>query len=107
MKASKVQMADIIVTKLVDMYSPMLFIKCATGQFTNEAKIRVDYGESWYMMMELEDVVVSSYSSIGESGVEAPKECFTLSYQKIIYTVHDGETTITHGWDLLKNKSLP
>ena len=68
--------------------------------------LQVEYGENWYMRMELENVLVTSYSAIGETSTEPPKECFTLSYSKIRYSVNDYGTTVEASWDLTKNKPL-
>jgi type VI protein secretion system component Hcp len=105
-------MADILVTKYVDDYSPELFINCADGSIFYEVTITLtdpEYSDSDlehptgnYLEIKLEDVTVTSYMFIGETGAEPPKESFTLGYSTIKYTVQLVDRT----WDLEKNREL-
>ncbi len=103
---SKVEMADIVVNRIVDKESSKLFFDCARGAFWPRANIRVLDGDE-FLVIELGEVYVTSYMLYGESGIEPPKESFSLHYSKITYTVYDGDqVAIDRGWDLLKNQPL-
>jgi type VI protein secretion system component Hcp len=99
-------MADIVVNRIVDEESSRLFFDCAQGTVWPRTNIRVVNGVE-VLVIELADVYVTSYMLYGESGIEPPKESFSLHYNKITYTVYDSEhAAIDRGWDLLKNKPL-
>ena len=103
---SKVEMTDILVTKVVDDYSPWLFLDCAKDSHYQRITITLYNGdvgpETDYITITLEDVTVSSYTLIGESGIDAPRESFTLRYSIISYRVNYTEK----GWDLESNKEM-
>ncbi len=111
-QATKVEMADILVTKFVDNNSPKLFLECAKGTHLTNVFIRMYEGEIQepYPILEIElrDVWVSSYALIGETGSDSAKESFTLGYSWIVYSFEDSGGPIAQGpgWDLLKNHEI-
>jgi len=111
MKATRPEMADILVTRVIDENSPTLFIDCAKGRLIPEVIIHVYYpGSSMFsgpdVEIRLREVSITSYTVVGDEVTNPPMEGFTLGYRTIYYSVTDGESLTTRGWDLLKNNQI-
>lgn len=82
---------DLVITKPVDLASPVFYHHCASGQRIQEATLYVrrtlggDKG-AHFMVLKLEDVLVTSCSSQG-AGDELGQEVITLTYGKIEKTI--------------------
>lgn len=82
--AGKVQFQDFHFTKSFDKSSPMLMQMTATGEHIKDAKLtlRKAGSDSSYIVVTFSDIMVSSYSTSGNTG-EAPTESISLNFQKI------------------------
>jgi type VI secretion system secreted protein Hcp len=113
--AGKVQFQDFHFTKKIDKSSPILFLKCATGEHIKEATLfarRAGEGQQEFLQIKMNDILVSSYQTGGSSGGDLPTDQFSLNYVKIEYaytqfdeTGKEGET-FKAGWDLKLNKKI-
>jgi type VI secretion system Hcp family effector len=105
-KASKVEMADIRITKIVDENSPKIFLACAKGEHLPNVWIHlyasVDESTNPVIELWLWDVWVSSYMTTGRTGDDLPEESFTLGYSTILYTAFNNHK----GWNIPKNAEM-
>ena len=110
----KVQFQDFHFTKKVDKSSPKLMEAVATGEHLRSVDlvVRKAGGEQMeYYKIELQDVVISGYSTTGSSG-EAPTESVSFNFSKIVfeYTPQNADGTaaapIRTGWDLAISKKI-
>jgi type VI secretion system secreted protein Hcp len=115
MGAGKVEMHDITFTKQVDKATPKLISSCAKGDHIPKAEMvmRKAGGEQKeYLKINLEDVMVSSYSTSGSGGGDTPTENISLTFGKITveYFEQDNKGTMTSagkaGWDVKANKAV-
>jgi type VI secretion system secreted protein Hcp len=113
--AGKVQFQDFHFTNVVSKASPSLFLKCATGEHIKEATLTVRKagGEQQdFLIIKLNDALVSSYQSDGSSGDNLPTDSVSINYAKIEYTYkeqkEDGSLggEVSAGWDLKANKKV-
>lgn len=86
--ASVPSISEIVVTKHTDIASTGLFRESLTGQ---GKKVTIDFvktDNSCYMKIELESVMISSYSVSGHGGVAdaRPMESLSLNFTKITYS---------------------
>lgn len=92
-----VVLEDIVVVKELDKSSPKLMEKCAKGEVIASLVIdvcrAVEDGSSTYYKYELENVMVTSFHSIGSTEEGVPVETITLNYEEITvtYTETDSE----------------
>ncbi len=109
----KVQFQDFQFVKSEDSTSPVLFLSCASGKHFQKVEIHLrKSGEKQidYLKIDLEDVMVSSFSQAGAG--EVPTESISLNFAKIIMThtpQSKGGTAgkpITAGWDLGTQKKI-
>lgn len=89
--AGKVSVSDITFSKEVDRSSPNLIMKCCTGVHYPKAKLTARKAGATpldYFVVEMTDVLVSSYSTGGSSGGDTVNETVTLNFRKfkITYT---------------------
>lgn len=114
--AQRVAMQDFKFTKITDKASPMLFLACANGRFIKEVKLEVSRAggdKLKFLEIKLENVVVSSFVNLGNSGsaLSVPMEEISLNFGKIkiTYTTQkradgSGGGNVEAGWDLQMNK---
>ncbi len=110
--AGKVSVQDFHFTHRVDAASPLLFLRCATGQHIKSAKlfVRKTGGGGEYLTYTFTDCLVSSFQDQG--GGEAPTEEIALAFRRIEmeYTVQDAAggsgRVVKAGWDLATNKKV-
>ena len=105
----KVQFQDFHFTKTIDKSSPKLMQAVATGEHLNTVDLSVNRGgTAEYYVIHLENVMVSSYSTLGGSG-GVPMEEVSFTYQKIemqyLPTNPDGTAAeaVKASWDLKTN----
>ena len=96
----KVNMHDLSILHQVDKASPKLFLACATGQHIKNAvlSVRKAGGEQQdYLIVTMEDVVVSSVQASGQSGDGSPMENVHLNFTqiKVEYKVQDEKGALT------------
>jgi type VI secretion system secreted protein Hcp len=82
--AGKVQFQDFHFTKEVDKSSPLLLKMSATGEHIKSAKLtlRKAGSDSTYLVITLQDIMVSSYSTSGDGGA-VPTDQISLNFEKI------------------------
>jgi type VI secretion system secreted protein Hcp len=110
--AGKVSFQDIHFTSAESKASPLLFLKCATGEHipTGTLALRkaggdANGGGSPFLQIKLVDVLVSSFHEAGaEQGDDRPLEDVSLNFSKIDmqYTAPDG-SVVEAGWDVRAN----
>ena len=87
--AGKANFQDLSVTKYIDAASATLMLYCSNGKHFKKGKLIVrKAGENplEYVIIELENVLVSSYSTGGSGGEERLTENVSLNFQKIKVT---------------------
>src|SRR5687767_13226779 len=113
--AGKVQFNDFNFTQKVNKASPSLFLACASGQHIKEATITVRKAgktQQEYLIIKMNDVLVSSYQSGGSSGDDLPTESVSMAFAKVELTYKEQKAdggsgqSFTAGWDLKANKAL-
>ena len=112
--AERCEHKDIVLTKLVDLASPLLLQNCSSGKTIPKAKFeffRADgKGERvMYFAIELDNVLISDVApSVSEGDIM--KESVSLKYSKVKWTykqqsIKGGASGNTSGsWDLATNK---
>jgi type VI secretion system secreted protein Hcp len=117
--AGKVAVQDIHFFKKVDSSSPIIFVKCATGEHIKEANfvVRKAGGEQLeYLKYKFTDVLISSVTPQGTAqggGDEIPSEGLSLNFAKVEISYQpqgpDGKAQggpILGGWDVKGNKKV-
>jgi type VI secretion system secreted protein Hcp len=108
----KTVLRDLSITKLLDRATPLLMLKCAQGTRLPTAVLTVlSPGERSFedYKITMNDVVISSVSTVGSSTGDRPTETVTLNFKKIEweYTPQkaDGSpgTPVKGSWDLTTN----
>ncbi len=78
---------EVFVTKLTDNASTLLFQESLKGQA--KSKVTIDFvdesGSVPYLSVELENVMISSYS-VGGNGGDRPTESLSINFTKVTYT---------------------
>lgn len=113
--AGKVQMSDFSFTARTTKASPQLFLSCAQGKHIKQAILTVRKAggsQQEYLIIKLNDVLVSAYAlGSGEGGSE-PHDAFSLNFVKLSYDYKpqkaDGslDAPVHAGWDLSKNVKI-
>src|SRR2546428_8645908 len=93
--AGKVNVNDLSFTKYIDVASPDLYLSCCNGKHLKDAKLVVrKAGENplEYIIVTMEDVIVSSVSNGGSGGEDRPTENETPHFArvKVDLAAHDG-----------------
>ena len=115
--AGKVQMSDFSFTARTTKASPQLFLSCAQGKHLKQAILTVRKAggsQQEYLIIKLNDVLVSSYALGGsEGGADGdPQDVFSLNFVKLSYDYKpqkaDGslDAPVHAGWDLSKNVKI-
>jgi type VI secretion system secreted protein Hcp len=114
--AGKAQFSDFQFMTTTSKASPKLFLSCASGEHIKEATITVrKAGEGKredYLIIKMNDVLVSSFQTSGSSGQDRPTESVSMAFAKVEFTYKpqnaDGSlgTPVTAGWDLKANKKV-
>ncbi|WP_426140675.1 Hcp family type VI secretion system effector [Pseudomonas sp. DWP3-1-2] len=114
--SGRAYMRDMLVRKLVDNATPKLHEACCSGKHFNKVSLHVfRAGDSKvkYLEIQLEEVIISSFSLLGNGGTANafPSELLTLNYGRIkmVYSKQIRSTgqmsgQITGGWDAISNK---
>jgi len=113
--AGKVQMSDFSFTARATKASPQLFLSCAQGKHLKEAILTVRTAggsQQEYLIIKLNDVLVSAYSLGSSEGESDPHDAFSLNFVKLSYDYKpqkaDGslDAPVHAGWDLSKNMKI-
>lgn len=110
--AGKASFQDLSFTKYVDSASPALMIALAKG--THIAKVtllvrKAGEGQQKYIVIDMEEVIVSSISTGGSGGEDRLTENVTLNFAKVKYDYfkqNDKGATASAGifnWDIAAN----
>jgi type VI secretion system secreted protein Hcp len=114
----KAQFSDFSFTTTTSKASPSLFLACASGQHIKDATITVRRAgdgrgsQQDYLVIKMNDVLVSSYNTGGSSGGDRPTESVSMAFAKVELSYSpqkpDGtlDAPITAGWDLKANKKV-
>jgi len=84
--AGKANFQDISITKYVDKASATLMTKIATGDHVAKARLTVRKAGKTpleYMIIEMEKVMITSYSTGGSGGEDSLTENITLNFAKV------------------------
>lgn len=112
--AGKVNMQDLSLTKYIDKASPVLFQKICSGKHFPKAELicRKAGGEAVeYVVITLNEVLISSVSTGGSGGEDRLTENVTLNFAKIKfkYTGQDEKgapkPSNPVGWSVAENKT--
>lgn len=110
--------SDFVATHLLDKASPKLAISCCKGEHIQTVTLslnRAGGNKEEYMEYKMEDVLITSLSTSGQSGSEGalPIETISFNYGKITwtYTETDHKTgapkgKVSSGWSLVQNKAV-
>jgi len=115
--AGKVNINDLSLTKYVDKSSPNLMMACSSGKHYPEAKLTVRKagGESQveYLIITLEEVLVSSLNTGGSGGEDRLTENINLNFAKVKteYQAQKADGTkdggpIKYGWNIRENVKI-
>jgi type VI secretion system secreted protein Hcp len=113
--AGKVNVQDLSFTKYIDKSSPDLLLACCNGKHFDSAKLTVrKAGETplEYLVITMEDLIVTSVSTGGSSGEDRLTENVTLNFARV--KVNYKEQTATGGvgatpqmgWNIAENVKL-
>ena len=112
--ASKSNVQDLHLTKVMDKSSPNLWIGCCNGKHFTKATFyarRAGENPQVYLKYELTEVFISSYATSGAEGGGIAQESFSLNFSKVkmSYYVQNadgtGTTEIPKTWDIKANKA--
>ncbi len=113
--AGKVNVHDLSFTKHIDKSSPDLYLSCCNGKHLGKAVLTVrKAGENplEYLIITMEDVIISSISPGGSGGEDRLAENVSLNFArvKVDYTeqtAKGGEGAKPKmGWDIAKNVKI-
>ena len=110
----KASFQDISITKTIDKASPILFKACATGQHIDSGTITVRKAggdQLEYLVIQLTNVLVSSYSQSGSTGHDLPIDHFTLNMEQFQVTYKQqaasggGDASVDFGYNISQHKT--
>ena len=111
--SGKVNVQDISFTKFVDSASSALIMHCCNGRHFPSAQliVRKSGGDKpvEYVKLELEDIIISSFSTGGSGSEDRLTESISLNFSKFKFSYSpqkaDGSAAaaIEAGWDIAKN----
>ena len=110
--AGKVNVQDISLTKYIDKASPNLMLYCCSGKHIPEAKLTVRKAGDKpleYLMITMNDLIVSSVSTGGSGGEDRLTENVTLNFAKVkteyVPQLKDGsgDAAIEMTWNIAEN----
>ncbi len=111
----KVSMNDISFTMNACKATPTLMLACANGQHINSAVLtcRKAGGQQYeFLVITLNNILVSSYTSGGSNGADIPMDSFTLNFAQIQvqYSMQQDDGTVvavpSFGWDQQQNAPM-
>jgi type VI secretion system secreted protein Hcp len=111
----KASFQDISMTKYIDAASPTLMLYCSNGKHFHNGKLIVRKAGDKpleYLIIDLQDILVSSYSTGGSGGEDRLTENFALNFSKVkvVYWTQNKEggkgDPFDYGWDISANDKL-
>jgi type VI secretion system secreted protein Hcp len=94
--AGKATFKEFTVTKKTDSSSAQLLLRCARGNHIPKATLtcrKTGGGDNGYLVIELENVLVSSYSQAADTTDDKPTESISLNFTKISYFYRSDDGT--------------
>jgi type VI secretion system secreted protein Hcp len=114
--AERVSISDLSVTKAIDASSPHLMLACCNGKHFPKVQLEVcEASESKhrYLLVEMENVVVSSYAPSGFKGGDKVSESVGMNFGKIKWEYtplgqdgKPGSKVGPMGWNVEENKKI-
>lgn len=114
--SGKVSFQDVHFTTKVSKASPLLGLRCATGEHIKKAVLfvrKAGKDQQEYYTLTMEDLLVSSYQSGDAAGGDTiPTDQFSLNFAKVKFDYKpqkpDGSLggAVTFGYDLKQNKKV-
>lgn len=114
--AERVNVHDLSFTKIMDAATPHMMLACCTGKHFPKAQVEVceaSENKHRYLLIEMEDVIISSYQPSGINGGDKIQETGTLNFGKVKWEYtplsHDGKPGSKvgpMGWNLEENKKV-
>jgi type VI secretion system secreted protein Hcp len=92
MGSGKVSMQDFHFTMRTSIASPQLMLACASGQHIKDATLTVRKAgatQQDYLIVKLDDCLISSYSLSGAEGDDDPADEISLAFVKIDFVVRE------------------
>lgn len=111
----RVDIQDMQFTTYTNKSSPVLFLRCATGQPLSKAELfarKSGATQFEYLKITMSDVLISSYQTGGSATEDRTLDQVGLNFSKVVITyfpeTKDGSpgTKVEAGWDLKANKSV-
>lgn len=107
---------DFVITKYMDLSSPKLYEMCSAGKHIKKVSIELMRASGdapvKYMVIEMDQVVISKVAPGGVTGDDLPVETVSFNYGVIKWTYTqqkraDGSKggNVTGGWSLVENKT--
>lgn len=113
--AGKASWHDLQINKRADKSSPILMLKCATGEHIKQGLLtcrKAGGGQQEYYKIKLTDLLVSNFNNQGSGHDDVPMETVSMNYAKIEfeYSEQKPDGTLggksTAGYDLKANKKV-
>ena len=113
--AGKVSMQDFHFTMAANKATPKLMLACATGQHIPKATLtcrKAGTEQQEYLVVNLSDLLVSSYQTGGSSGDVIPTDQISLNFSKIEFEYKPQDvkgamgSAVKAGWDVKANKKV-
>lgn len=89
LSASRPCVKDISFSKMLDKASPLLFASAVSGMHIPKATLtlrKAGGDQVEYLVIQFEDLLVSSFQSGGSEGATAPTESFSLNYAQMTFS---------------------
>lgn len=87
--ASRPCVKDISFAKTLDKSSPLLFASAVSGMHIPQATLTLRKAggtQAEYLVMQFNDVLISSYQSGGSQGDSVPTDSFSLNFSKVTFS---------------------
>lgn len=113
--AGKVSMQDFHFTMAANKATPKLMLACATGQHIPKGTLtcrKAGTEQQEYLVVNLSDLLVSSYQTGGSSGDVIPTDQISLNFSKIEFEYKPQDvkgamgSAVKAGWDVKANKKV-
>ena len=92
--------SDVVMTKVIDKTSPLLYAYCSSGKVFDKAVIECNEEEELLFKLTLTNPALSSVS-IGGSSAGVPTESLALSFSKVAWQY---KSDAEQHWDMVTNK---
>jgi type VI secretion system secreted protein Hcp len=113
--SGKASFSDITFVKRADKSTPVLMQMCATGEPIKKANVTVRKAggeQQEYYMIEMTNVIISSFQNSGSGGYEAPMESINLNFETFSLEYKEQKEdgglggTTKRGYNIKKNEKI-